>query len=52
MRELQAHAPLPGDRRDIVYFRDERGMTFEQIAARLCIPASEVRVIYKEETKK
>ncbi len=43
---------LPGDRRDIVYFRDERGMTFEQIATRLCISASEIRVIYKEETKK
>ena len=43
---------LPGDRRDIVYFRDERGMTFEQIAKRLGVPAPEVRVIYKEETKR
>ncbi len=42
---------LPGDRRDIVYFRDSCGMTFEQIAQRLGRQASEVRVIYKEEKK-
>ena len=52
MREQQAHAPLPGDRRDIVYFRDERGMTFEQIAQRLGVSAAEVRVIYREERKR
>jgi DNA-directed RNA polymerase specialized sigma24 family protein len=55
MRELQAHATpslLPGDRRDIVYFRDERSMTFEQIAKRLGVSASEVRVVYREEAKK
>ena len=40
---------LPGDRRDIVYFRDNRGMTFEQIAKRLEGQASEIRAVYKEE---
>lgn len=43
---------LPGDRRDIVYFRDERSMTFEQIAKRLGVSAAEIRVIYREEAKK
>ncbi len=39
---------LPGDRRDIVYFRGECGMTFQQIAKRLAGQASEVRAVYKE----
>lgn len=52
MMNRQALHLLPGDRRDIVYFRDTRGMTFDQIAARLGGTAAEVRAIYKEEKKK
>lgn len=43
---------LPGDQRDIVYFRDSCGMSYQQIAKRLGGLASEVRAIYKEEKAK
>ena len=52
MMDRQPLRLLPGDRRDIVYFRDARGMTFDQIATRLGGTAAEVRAVYKEEKKK
>ena len=52
MTDRQTLRLLPGDRRDVVYFHDSRGMTFNQIAARLGGTAAEIRTVYKEEKKK